>query len=84
MRTQLEEEKARKVRETAMKVYGYSKGSISKAINAALDDWLHTVEAKKEKPDWNKLIGIAADLNIDSVKAQHLAVELTAKKFKKK
>jgi transposase len=39
----------RKFRELAMKKFGHSKGSLSKALAEALDTWIetHEVEAKK-------------------------------------
>ncbi len=47
LRAQVEKEKARKVRARAMRIYGHSKGSNSKAMNKALDDWPGKVDANK-------------------------------------
>ncbi|GEM_PF-6589425 len=67
LRVQLEAEKARKVREQAMKIYGHSKGSISKAMNRALDDWLAKTDAKKKKLTVDSIFGIASKVKIASV-----------------
>lgn len=75
LRVQLEKEKAKKVREQAMKIYGHSKGSISKAINRALDDWIEKTDAKRKKLTVDSIFGIACGAKItSSVKAQKDAV----------
>lgn len=82
LRAQVQREKAQKVRETAMKRFGYSKGSISKAINVALDEWLmkQGQRKKERKPDWGKIRGALKDIKMDSVTLQHAAFEFAYKK----
>ena len=75
LRVQLDAEKARKVREQAMKIYGHSKGSISKAVNRALDEWLTKTDTKKKKLTVDSIFGIASKAKItSSVQAQKDAV----------
>ncbi|MBU0636513.1 hypothetical protein KKE06_05805 [Candidatus Micrarchaeota archaeon] len=75
LKVQLPKEKAQKVRETAMKRFGYSKGSISKALGEALGDWVRKNDAKKEQkaPNLGILRGVLKDLKMSSVELQHKA-----------
>ncbi len=71
----MEEHKAKRVREMAMKLYGHSKGSISKAVNNALDEWLKKADTKKKKLTVDHIFGIAKGAKItSSVQAQKDAV----------
>ena len=79
LRVQLEEKKAKLVRKKAMEVYGHSKGSISKAIDSALNSWLNKVSVKKGKIKAEELTGIVSDLKDSSIKAQQKAVKLMAR-----
>lgn len=76
LRVQVESEKAKRVREQAMKIYGHSKGSISKAINKALDDWMEKTDAKKRKLTVDDIVGIASKIKGSSVKVQKEGVRL--------
>ena len=75
MRVILAPEKARKVRQFAMARYGFRKGAISKAVNAALDIWMEKPEKVKRKPapDWRSLEGALSDIKMTSVELQHEA-----------
>ncbi len=75
LRVQIDKQKARKVRETAMTQFGFSKGAISKAVNAALDEWLHKQQKKGQgpAPDWERLTGVLKDVKMTSVELQHNA-----------
>lgn len=76
LRVQLEKKKSEQVRKKAMEIYGHSKGSISKAVNTALDKWLFTLEGKKGTIRAEQLTGIASDLKYSSISAQKKAVKL--------
>lgn len=80
LRIQLVEKKAQDFREAAMKTFGYSKGSISKAAEMALDDWIKKIEFSKAKPRLEKLKGCISDIDIDSVEAQHSVRKIWLKK----
>ncbi len=71
LRVQLPPEKAQKVRAEAMKRYGYSKGSISKAVNVALDAWLHARKPKQARIKAKDLMGIVKGVKGTSVEIQH-------------
>ena len=73
LRVQLPEEKARKVREQAMKRFGYSKGAISKALNVALDEWLGKAKPAKPPITAKDLLGRLSGVKESSVELQHKA-----------
>ena len=75
IRAQVTEEKAKQYRKVAMQIFGYSKGSISKAVEKAMDELVKKFEVKQreEKPDWSKLKGILKHVNMTSVELQHKA-----------
>ncbi len=75
LKVQLEKKKASYFRQKAMGFYGYSKGSISKAMNTAIDDWLSKVEAKNGLLSARDLMGVASDLKGSSLGAQKKAVK---------
>ena len=81
LKVQLSKEKAQQVREVAMKQFGYSKGSISKASNAALDDWVQKQERSKKqpKPNWKSVRGALREIKMGSVELQHAAFFLKQK-----
>ncbi len=73
LRVQVKPEKAELVRKAAMDAFGYSKGSISKAVNAALDEWLMKRKKTMKAPDWGKLQGALSHVKMTSVELQHSA-----------
>ena len=75
LKVQMQERKAKIVREKAMGIYGYSKGSISKALNSAVDGWLEKVEAKKGTIKAKEITGIVSDLKDSSLRAQKKAIK---------
>lgn len=81
LRVQVDKKKGELVRKKAMEIYGHSKGSISKAANAALDKWLFTVEGKKGKLkiEPKELTGILSDLKGSSLSLQKKAVKAFGK-----
>jgi len=72
LKVQLDEKKSKRVRKKAMEIYGHSKGSISKAVNAALDKWLASIEGKKGKIRAESLTGMVSDLKYSSLSAQKM------------
>ena len=74
LRLQIDKEKAKIFREQAMRMYGHSKGSISKALNKAVDDWLQKTDAKKRKITAGDLLGIASDIRGPTAKIRKEAV----------
>lgn len=75
LKVQLREEKAQRVREIAMRRFGFSKGAISKGMQEALDEWVAKNNAKKTSfpPEWKRLRGALKDIKMSSVELQHKA-----------
>ncbi len=86
IRAQMPKEKATQFRMKAMETFGYNKGAISKAINAAIEHWIqHPAKIeKKEKPNWDVLTGVLKDINMPSVELQHAAFTYYLKKQKRR
>ncbi len=86
LRLELDEELERKFREMAMKEFGYRKGSITKATEVAITNWVKIKESKKpikKVSDPLKLIeGCMSKYKgrMTSVELQHEATRLWAKK----
>ena len=80
LRVQVEKKKSDLVRRKAMEIYGHSKGSISKAANAAFDKWLDSVEGKRGtiKIRAEEITGIASHLKGSSLAAQKKALKAFA------
>ncbi len=80
IKVQIDEKKAQEVRRVAMELYGHKKGSISNAINAALDEWLIRLKTRKKQknaPSWNRFIGSLKGEKMSAVEMQHhIAKEL--------
>ena len=85
LKVQLRKEKAQRVRETAMKRFGYSKGSISKALGEAVGDWMkkNQVLSGSKVPDWSDVRGALKDIKMTSVELQHAAFSLREKEHRK-
>ena len=73
LRAQVKSEKAELVRKAAMDTFGYSKGSISKAVNVALDEWLQKRKRPTKAPNWKKIQGALSHVKMTSVELQHAA-----------
>ncbi len=71
LKVQLDEKKAEKFRETAMRTFGYGKGALSKAANAAIDDWTRRIEIRKGAANIERLDGLLKDTKLSSVELQH-------------
>jgi hypothetical protein len=83
LRFQVREELERKFREAAMKRFGYGKGALSRAAEEALQKWLASISMEEEvfRGDPVKAIdGLLADVNLDSVKLQHLVKKMWTSK----
>ncbi len=76
LKVQMRKEKSQRVREIAAKRFGFAKGSVSKALDEALDDWVVKNDAKKSgsfPPEWKRLRGALKDIKMSSVELQHNA-----------
>jgi len=75
LRIQLKDDILEKFRRVAMKVFGYSKGSLSQAAESAITNWLEANEMPDEEDVEEDPIeaieGLLEDLDIDSVELQH-------------
>jgi len=75
LRVQLKEEILEKFRQVAMKVFGYSKGSLSQAAESAIINWLEAIELpyeeELEEDPVEAIEGLLEDLDVDSVELQH-------------
>lgn len=82
LKVQMKEKKAKAVREIAMKKFGFAKGSISKAFNDAIDEWIkkQTIVKKTKKPDWDSITGAIKEIKMSSVELQHKAFQLDNQK----
>ena len=61
-----------------MKRFGYGKGSLSRAAEEAIQKWLISVSAEDfvfEGDPVKALDGMLADVDLDSVELQHLAIK---------
>ena len=85
LKVELEKELEHKFRETAMKKFGYSKGSIQKASREALSSWIMQQSSKVPtvKDPFKLVRGMLSDLKgkTTSVELQHEATKLWAKKY---
>ncbi len=75
LKVQLQKEKAQRVREIAMRRFGFSKGAITKGMQEALDDWMKKNQEKANPvvPDWSDIRGALKDIKMTSVELQHKA-----------
>lgn len=78
LRAQLKERKAKLFREKAMKKFGHEKGSISKAVNDAIDKWLDYEEKKNAKRNLTAkdIRGLFSRSNEFSLEAQKKAIKM--------
>jgi len=77
IRFQIKRELEAKFREAAMRKFGFSKGSLSRAAEEAIDGWLSSIENVKFEGDPVAAIdGLLSDLKMDSVELQHSARKL--------
>ena len=85
LKVELEKELEHKFRETAMKKFGYSRGSIQKASREALSSWVVQQSSKIPKVDdpFKLVEGMLSHLKgkKTSVQLQHEATKLWAKKY---
>lgn len=78
LKLQVKKEKAQRVRETAMREFGHSKGAIRKALNEAVDDWMEkkVFFSRAREPDWDAVTGALKEIKLSSVELQHRAHEV--------
>jgi hypothetical protein len=85
LKFELEEELEQRFRETAMRKYGYAKGSLQKASKEALSEWIHQQPTKipKVKDPFKLVEGILSHLKgkKTSVELQHEAKKLWTKQY---
>ena len=75
LKAQVKKSKAEEFKKTAMDNYGYSKGTISKALNEAIAEWIKKRNTKKSVKA-SELTGIASELKDSSLKAQKKATKI--------
>ena len=84
LRIQLPDELEEKFRILAMQIFGYSKGSLSKAAEEAIRNWLESIEIPKSQLPFENSVdvieGLLKDVDIDSVKLQHKITDIWIKK----
>ena len=83
LRVQIDNKLEQKFREAAMKKYGYAKGSLSKAAEQAILNWLSIVEKENvafEGDPVKAIEGLLKDIDTDSVSLQHESTKLWTKK----
>lgn len=86
LRVQIDQKLERKFRELAMKKFGYTKGSLSKAAEEAFIQWTSTLGAEKlsfEEDPIEAIDGLLSDIDINSVELQHEATKIWALKVLK-
>jgi chemotaxis regulatin CheY-phosphate phosphatase CheZ len=79
IRANISKELERRFRELAMRRFGYTKGSLQKAVEEAIARWVSWVEGENLKFEGDPveaIDGILADLEIDSVELQHKLKEI--------
>ncbi len=76
LKVQMEDPEAKKFREKAMKIYGHSKGSISKAMNSAIRTWLDKTEGKRGRLKAKEIRGLLAGLKDSSLMAQRKSAKM--------
>ena len=74
LRVQIDKKLEHKFRELAMRRFGYSKGSLSKAAEEALTNWVSTQE--DDQPEFQgdpveAIDGLLKGIDVDSVELQH-------------
>lgn len=81
LRFQINRELERKFRELAMKRFGYGRGSLSKAAEEAIMEWISTIEKESlifEGDPVEAIDGLLSDIDMDSVELQHEARKIWA------
>jgi len=84
LRIQLSDRLERLFREMAMKRFGYGKGSISRAAEEAIQNWV-AIQLQMEKREFEgdpvkAIEGLLADVDVDSVELQHLVGKIWVRK----
>ncbi len=75
----------RKFRETAMKLYGYGKGSLSIASEKAFSQWIYSMSGVVDVVDTiedpvEAISGLLSGVDADGVELQHAAREIRARR----
>ena len=86
LKIQINEKLAKRFREVAMRVFGYSKGSISKAAEASIRNWIDAIEEIERQEIENPvdaIDGLLSDVKLESVELQHKIKEMWTAMVKK-
>ena len=86
LKIQIDEKLAKRFRETAMKMFGYSKETINKAAEACIRNWvdgIEEIEKQRIKDPITAVDGLLADINIGSVELQHKMKDMWTEIVKK-
>ena len=70
-------------RELAMKRFGYGKGALTKAVEEAILRWISSVEEETlvfEGDPIKVIDGVLSDIELDSVKLQHMIRDIWVSK----
>ena len=80
LKVQIDEEKERIFRQKAFQKFGYKKGSLSAALEEAIENWLRTQNniSKINNPT-ERISGMLEQVKERSVELQHLATKLFLK-----
>lgn len=89
IKVHISDEVERKFRETAMKVYGYRKGSLSIASEKAFSQWISSMDDVIDVVDsiedpLDAISGLLSGLDADGVELQHSAREMRARRTKER
>ena len=74
LRVQIDKKLEHRFRELAMRRYGYSKGSLSRAAEEALTNWVSTQENEEQEFQGDPveaIDGLLSGIDIGSVELQH-------------
>lgn len=81
IRAKIDEKLELRFRELAMRRFGYSKGSLSRAIEEAILRWVAFVEDLASGSDpIDAIDGVLSDIDMDSVELQHIIRDVWASK----
>ncbi|MBI4258222.1 MAG: hypothetical protein HY619_04630 [Thaumarchaeota archaeon] len=84
LRLQINRALEEKFREAAMRRFGFAKGALSRASEEAIQLWLSTTNIQPFEGDPVEAIdGLLADIDIDSVKMQHMATQIWRRRVAK-
>ena len=84
----IEDDVERRFRRVAMSRYGYGKGALSEAAEAALSEWSSNEDTEVEVPDFGDPVtaieGLLRHVGASSVELQHEATKIRVKRSRAK